>query len=209
MFGTRNLVVGGVALFLILVIVVGVAQPGKRLASSPLAETSDPVLESTIDVFAPLTSASPLVVSVPLPSPMREKLALLASDDDRTKLRVHLIISVAELKAATDFGVRIFLNNPAANANTSTKDSHYFRSFAFQPNTLERTNTNAPGNYTFDMTSAITHLWRSNDAGDHKSLTITFVTVGLNSQAQKESVTIPVRQIRLLILDGDQEKGGK
>jgi tyrosinase len=56
--------------------------------------------------------------------------AALVQSDHRDE-RVFASIEWAELPPSNDFFVRVFLDLPSANANTSTDDPHYAGSFAF------------------------------------------------------------------------------
>jgi tyrosinase len=59
-----------------------------------------------------------------------DDLAALMETDQRDE-RVFVHIDYAELPAVNDFFVRVFVNLPAANAQTPTDDMHYAGSFAF------------------------------------------------------------------------------
>lgn len=81
----------------------------------------------------PIAKGTTLTIARPYSTKTR-----VAADDfatllesDPTAERVFLSVNYAQLPAANDFFVRVFINLPSANAQTSIDDIHYAGSFAF------------------------------------------------------------------------------
>jgi len=145
---------------------------------------------------ASLTLARPLSLRAPV-SP-GDFSALVESD--RAKERIFASIDWAQLPPTNDFFVRVFINRPDANAQTSTDDPHYAGSFAFFGTHSEGAHGgHGKTDFLVNVTDALKRIARSGDAGAGNELSVQLVAVPVRGSFVKPDAELVLNQIDLIV----------
>jgi len=124
--------------------------------------------------------------------------ALLESDAHKERILVS--INYAQLPTDNDFFVRVFINLPDANAQTSTDDVHYGGSFAFFG-----TSTDGHGehhhktDFLVDVTSSLQRLKRNGHLRANDALSVQLVAVPVTQRFIRPNMQLMLKDIDFLI----------
>ncbi len=120
---------------------------------------------------------------------------------DRARETVFASIEYASLPPTSDFFVRVFVNAPNADRNTSTEDVHYAGSFAFF-------GTETPGHgshaahqprFLVNVTPTIERLRNSGELQDGTEITLNLVAVPNDETVAMQDAVLRLNKIELLI----------
>ncbi len=139
---------------------------------------------------ARLTLARPLSLAAPVAA--LDFATLLESD--RAKERVFASIQWAQLPQANDFFVRVFVDLPGANAQTSIDDPHYAGSFAFFGTTSESRH-HGKTDFLVNVTDALRRVQARSD----DSLSIQLVAVPAHDTLVRAESELVLNRFELLV----------
>ncbi len=141
---------------------------------------------SMSEPFSMETSASP------------EKFRALVESDTANE-RVFVTIDYAQLPPTNDFFVRVFLNLPTADVDTSTGDPHFAGSFAFF-------GTHSPGHeghgktdFLVNVTDTLRRLERSGEMASGSQLSVQLVAVPVSDQFVQPEAELILDKIDLIV----------
>jgi len=129
-----------------------------------------------------------------------QDLARIINSDTATE-RIFASIEYAQLPATSDFSVRVFVNLPSANSNTSIDDPHYAGSFAFF-------GTEAPGaseehkhqiRFLVNLTNTIQRLRRSQELKEGTPISLQLVAAPFAGKFEREDTQLIVNGIEIVI----------
>lgn len=143
---------------------------------------------------ARLTLARPLSLSAPVSA--GDFSALLGSDS--AKERVFANIEWAQLPPANDFFVRVFVNRPDANSQTSTDDPHYAGSFAFF-GTQSDNRHHGKTDFLVNITEALRRVGRPAQTRAGSGLSVQLVAVPVRGQLAQPDAELILDKINLLV----------
>lgn len=143
---------------------------------------------------ARLTLAQPLSMETRMKA--EDFSALVESDSARE--RVFASIDWAQLPPSNDFFVRVFVNLPGANVNTSTEDPHFAGSFAFfGTNTGGHEGHHGKTDFLVNVTETLKRVGRSGPSGD--GISIQLVAVPVTQTFAKPDTELVLEKIDLIV----------
>lgn len=120
-------------------------------------------------------------------------------DTDTAKERVFATVKYARLPSTNDFFVRVFINLPAADAQTATTDPHYAGSFAFF-------GTHSPGHeghgrteFLVNVTETLRRLKQRGDIAPGGALSLQLVAVPVKGQLAQPEAELVLDGIDLVV----------
>ncbi len=123
--------------------------------------------------------------------------ALINSNKEQE--RIFASIEFAQLPAASDFFVRVFINMPSANANTSTDDQHYAGSFAFFGTHVEGAQHEHKPYFLVNITDTLQKLKQSQELTDKTPVSVHLVAVPVSGQLAKQDLEIILEKLEIII----------
>jgi hypothetical protein len=158
-----------------------------------LAEEKEDALSVKGKPKTPMKAAEPAQVNLRPSTALRDRIKAIAEGKPDTG-SLRLTVEGAQPAPAKGVGVRVFLNSPKANRETSIKDEHYAGSFTFSPA--------EPGPQTVyvDVTDAVKALNKAGKWQGDQSITITLVPVAVRKDTKIEEVVIPFNEVILTAL---------
>jgi len=145
---------------------------------------------------ARLLIAEPLSVRAPVSA---DDFTTLIETDQRNE-QVFVNINYAQLPAVNDFFVRVFINLPAAHAQTPTDDIHYAGSFAFFG-----THTGAQGDrhektdFLVNVTDTLQKLRRAGELRAGEPITVQLVAVPITASFMHPETALTLEGIDLIV----------
>lgn len=111
--------------------------------------------------------------------------------------RTFLRIRHAEMPETSDFFIRVYLNMPEANAQTSTKDPHYAGSYAFFGTRADHPEghkgSHGKTDFLINISNAVERLTREGVLGANETLSVQLVAV----PAPKQRIAKPESRLRI------------
>ncbi len=154
--------------------------PGRELIGQASSTIDINVRCSTLEIAATGT----LVVKLCDPA-ILESIRSSLADSGKKLPQVRLRLSDVLIYDPSITAVRIFLNKPNADAQTSTKDESYVDSFTFFP----KPELGKPaGTFVIDLDEALTRALRDTHPTDALDLSVSVVPIGDKAQAKSISV---------------------
>jgi tyrosinase len=125
-------------------------------------------------------------------------------NSDTAQDRIFASIEYAQLPPTSDFSVRVFMNLPNANSNTSIEDPHYAGSFAFFG--TEASNAAPTGGehkqqpkFLVNLTNTIQRLKRSQELKEGSSISLQLVPVPFAGKFEREDTQLILNAIEIII----------
>jgi hypothetical protein len=151
----------------------------------------------------PVLGPRPVSVTLTPPPPAHEHLARIIEAHRRNAPHgaVQLSIEGMQVPERPQILVRVFLNKPDANENTSFKDIHYAGNFSFF--TAGRGNApmhQGPVTQLLDVTRAISKLTAANQYKPGGPVTVTLVARPIAQGRGGAAVTIPFTKVALTVV---------
>jgi tyrosinase len=143
-----------------------------------------------------LAVAKPYSVETRVPA---EDFKALIESDPRAE-RVFMRIDFARVPPTSDFFVRVFINQPGANASTPTDDVHYAGSFAFFGTHVgERENHHAKTDFLVNVTDTLRNLHRQGQLKAEAPLSVQLVAVPAAKQFTRADTELTLQQIEFIV----------
>jgi tyrosinase len=120
-------------------------------------------------------------------------------DSDKAKEKIFASIQFARLPAVSDFYVRVFVNMPAATAQTPVEDPHYAGSFAFFGTFIEGAQHQHQPQFLVNITETLQRLKQRQELNDRKPLTVNFVAVPVGERLEKPDIELELDKLEIII----------
>src|SRR5207244_11834234 len=109
-------------------------------------------------------------------------------------------VAFATLPPANDFFVRVFLNLPNANAETSTDDPHYAGSFAFfGTDGAHHAEHQGGRQFLVNVTPALKRLSSRGELRDDTLLSVQLVAVPMDREFVRPDTKLQLDKVELLV----------
>ena len=117
-------------------------------------------------------------------------------ESDRTTERIFVRINYAQLPPVNDFFVRVFINQPNANARTRTDNVHYAGSFAFFG-----THSHGHGKTDFlvNVTETLRNLKRRDQLKPGARLSVQLVAVPATEQFIRPDTELTLEEVEFIV----------
>lgn len=150
----------------------------------------------------PISDKSPVTIARPFSkatkTAARDFSALLNTDKEKEKIFMNA--EFASLPPTSDFFVRVFINLPDANANTSTEDPHYAGSFAFFGTHSEHSpQHNQKPVFLVNITDTLQRLRQRNDLKEDQPISIHLVAVPFSGKFERPDVEIVLEKLEIIV----------
>jgi len=125
-------------------------------------------------------------------------------NSDASKETVFLSIDFARLPAASDFAVRVYVNLPTADRNTSTEDPHYAGSFAFFGTDQAAAASPPAGehkhqlNFLVNLSNTLQRLKRNQELVAGRPFSIQLVPVPFAGQFERVDTQLALEKIDII-----------
>lgn len=120
-------------------------------------------------------------------------------DSDKAKEKIFASIQFAQLPAVNDFYVRVFVNMPKADINTSTDDPHYAGSFAFFGTHVEGGHHKQEPSFLVNITDTLQRLKQRQELNDRLPIAVNFVAVPVADKLEKPDVELILNKLEIII----------
>ena len=154
----------------------------------------------------PLSSKA--AISIARPISMEAKVpasdfAGIVNSDTATE-RVFVSIQFAQLPPSSDFSVRVFVNHPAANSQTTNEDPHFAGSFAFfgteaPPTAGTPEHKHQEPRFLVNVTDTLRRLQKAGQLRETSPLSIQLVAVPFAGKFEREDTQLLLNQIELIV----------
>lgn len=114
--------------------------------------------------------------------------------------RIFARIAYAMLPSSNDFFVRVFINRPDADANTSTDDPHFAGSFAFfGTHGQDHGGHTAKTEFLVYVTDTLQRLRRMGALGESEPISVQLVPVPVEAQLESPDAELVLERIDLIV----------
>lgn len=125
-------------------------------------------------------------------------------ENDAAKEHIFLAVEYAELPAASDFAVRVFLNLPNANRNTPIDDPHYAGSFAFFGTALPAASAGQASQHHHELkflvslTNTLQKLKSIGALSNNSLISVQLVAVPFGEKFEREETELSLQKIEII-----------
>jgi tyrosinase len=149
----------------------------------------------------PIAERTSLRVAKPLlrPTKLAAGDVALLINSNKEQERIFASIQFAQLPPASDFFVRVFVNMPSADINTSTDDPHYAGSFAFFGTHIEGAHHEDHPQFLVNITDTLQKLKQRQELSDTKPVSINLVAVPMAERLEKPDAEIILEKLEIII----------
>jgi hypothetical protein len=172
-------------------IAIGVAVSGSTTIVE--AEDKEDALSVKGKPKTPMKAAEPAQVKL-CPSPALRNRIKAVAEGKMEAGSLRITVEGAQPSTVKGVGVRVFLNSPKANRETSIKDEHYAGSFTFSSSEV------GPQTVFLDLTDAVKALNKAGKWQSDQTITITLVPVAVRKDTKIDEVVIPFNEVILTAL---------